>query len=86
MIELGPKLRRTPVTVVSKPVKMALTPMIVPVPMITPRTVSRARSLWDRIACSASVMPFVKASQFIVGYFSARNASIRSSLAAWRAG
>ena len=51
MIELGPKLRSTAVMEASKPVRMALTPMMVPVPMITPSTVRKARSLWVRMVC-----------------------------------
>src|ERR1039458_7929471 len=61
MIELGPKLRRTPVMDVSKPVMMAPTPMIVPVPMMTPNTVRKARSLCDRMVCSASTNPLTNA-------------------------
>ncbi len=54
MIELGPKLRSTSVMEASKPVRMAPTPMMVPVPMITPSTVRNARSLWLRMVSSAS--------------------------------
>src|SRR5450432_740489 len=68
MIELGPKLRSTAVMDASKPVRIALTPMMVPVPMITPSTVRNARSLCDRMVCSARVMPFRKAS-FVIGLY-----------------
>src|SRR4051812_37376081 len=66
MIELGPKLRSTPATDSSNPVRMALTPMIVPVPMITPNTVRKARSLAFRIVWIASTMPLVKARRVIL--------------------
>src|SRR5436190_6640722 len=66
MIELGPKLRSTPATDSSNPVRMALTPMIVPVPMITPSTVRKARSLAFRIVWIASTMPLVKARRVIL--------------------
>src|SRR3954451_14399615 len=66
MIELGPKLRSTPATDSSKPVRMALTPMIVPVPMITPSTVRKARSLALRIVWIASAMPLAKARRVIL--------------------
>src|SRR3954454_16398100 len=66
MIEFGPKLRSTPATDSSKPVRMALTPMIVPVPMITPRTVRKARSLCVRIVWIASTIPFANASLVIL--------------------
>ncbi len=71
--------------VASKPVRMALTPMMVPVPMITPSTVRKARSLWVRMVCRARVMPLRKAIR-VMGYRSTRRASIGSSLAAWVAG
>src|SRR5256885_198005 len=66
MMELGPKLRRTPVMDASKPVRIALTPMMVPVPMITPSTVRNARSLCERMVCSASVMPLTNASHVML--------------------
>src|SRR5262249_10914987 len=69
MIEFGPKLRSTPVIEASKPVRMALTPMIVPVPMITPSTVRNARSLCDRMVWSASTMPLKNASLKVIGLF-----------------
>src|ERR1035438_9316302 len=62
MIEFGPKLRSMAVTVASKPVRMAATPMIVPVPIITPRTVRKARSLWVRMVWRASTSPLRNAS------------------------
>src|SRR5271157_1132089 len=65
MIELGPKLRRTAVMEASKPVRMALTPMMVPVPIITPSTVKKARSLWLRMVPSASLIPLLNASRFM---------------------
>src|ERR1019366_45919 len=45
MIEFGPKLLSIPVMEASNPARMAATPMMVPVPMITPSTVRKARSL-----------------------------------------
>ncbi len=54
MIEFGPKLRSTAVMEASKPVRIAPTPMMVPVPMITPSTVRNARSLCVRMVCNAS--------------------------------
>src|SRR2546423_886720 len=66
MMELGPKLRRTLVMDASKPVRIALTPMIVPVPMITPSTVRNARSLCERMVCSARVRPFENASHVML--------------------
>src|SRR5215831_15842482 len=65
MIEFGPKLRSTAVMLLSKPVRMAATPMMVPVPMITPSTVRKARSLWDRMVCKASRNPLEKARRVI---------------------
>src|SRR5471030_2541646 len=62
IIELGPKLRSTEVIEASKPVRMALTPMMVPVPIITPSTVRKARSLCDRMVSSARVRPLRNAS------------------------
>ena len=85
MIEFGPKLRSTPVIDASKPVRMALTPMMVPVPMITPSTVRNARSL-----CAADGLQrqhdAVGERELRHRYFSARSASIGSSLEACRAG
>src|SRR5580700_786038 len=71
MIELGPKLRKTAVMEVSNPVKMALTPMIVPVPMITPRTVRKARILCVRMVSNARTRPLKKAS-LVMGLFLGR--------------
>ena len=85
MIEFGPKLRSTAVMLASKPVRMAATPMIVPVPMITPSTVRNARILCERMVCIASTSPLVKAS-FVMDYRSTRRASMGSSLAARCAG
>src|ERR1017187_9151331 len=67
MIELGPKLRSTAVMLASNPVRMAATPMIVPVPMITPSTVRNARILCERMVWKASTSPLEKAS-FVIDY------------------
>src|SRR5450759_1822636 len=67
MIEFGPKLRSTAVMLASKPVRMAATPMIVPVPTITPSTVRNARILCERMVSIASRSPLVKAS-FVMDY------------------
>jgi hypothetical protein len=50
MIVSVPKLLMTLVTAESKPVRMEPTPMMVPVPMMTPSTVRNARILWARMA------------------------------------
>ena len=85
MIELGPKLRSTAVMVASKPVRMAVTPMMVPVPMMTPSTVRKARILCERMVWTASTRPLAKAS-LVMDYRSTRRASMGSSLEARCAG
>src|ERR1017187_3933229 len=67
MIELGPKLRSTAVMLASNPVRMAATPMIVPVPMITAITARNARILCARMVWKASTSPLEKAS-FVIDY------------------
>ena len=85
MIEFGPKLRSTPATDASKPVRIALTPMIVPVPIITPSTVRNARSLVRPDGLERQ-HDAVRKRQFRHAYFSTRSASMGSSLDARRAG
>ena len=68
----------------SSPAMMEPTPMIVPVPIITPSTVRNERSLCSRTVARASPTPDAQ-SQPIVMY-SALNASIGSSFAARCAG
>src|ERR1700690_3323913 len=66
MIEFGPKLRSTLEMEASNPVRIAATPMMVPVPMITPSTVRKARSLWLRMVCHASPRP-LKSASLVIG-------------------
>ena len=53
-MEFGPKLFMTFVTAPSKPVRMAPTPIMVPVPITTPSMVSILRSLCVRMVSNAS--------------------------------
>jgi hypothetical protein len=85
MIEFGPKLLSTAVIEASKPARMAATPMMVPVPMMTPSTVRKARNLWLRMVWNASTSPLEKAWPDIL-YLSTRKASMGSSMDARRAG
>src|SRR6266536_4217234 len=68
-MEFGPKLLNADATEASKPVRMALTPMMVPVPMITPSTVRNARSLCDRMVWKASTMPLKNACLKVIRLF-----------------
>src|SRR5580658_5307422 len=72
MMEFGPKLRSTAVIVVSKPVRIAPTPMIVPVPIMTPSTVSKERILCARMVSSAREVAFAKVSPVIFSLFRAQ--------------
>ena len=64
----GPKLFSTLVTAPSKPVRMEPTPIIVPVPMITPSMVNRLRSLCARIVSSASSVLLRKEENTVIHY------------------
>src|SRR5512135_3561343 len=60
---LVPKLRIAPVTAPSSPVRIDPTPMMVPVPIITPSRVRKERTLFSRSVASAN--PITDSSRFI---------------------
>src|SRR5580698_8001995 len=63
---LVPKLRRTPVTAPSRPAMMEPTPIMVPVPMVTPSTVRNERILCSRTVARAKPMAELSSTHVIV--------------------
>jgi hypothetical protein len=60
MMVFGPKLRNIPLMAPSNPAMMEPTPITAPVPMITPSTVRKERSLCARTVAIASAAPAKK--------------------------
>ena len=82
---LVPMLRIAPVTAPSRPARIEPTPMMVPVPIITPSTVRNERTLFSRNGGERQADDF-DSSRFMRSGLSARKATIGSRRAARRAG
>ena len=86
MIELGPKLRSTAVMEASKPVRIAATPMMVPVPMITPEHGQKGAQFVRADGLKRQHQSVEESQSGHGDYCSTRRASMGSSRAACRAG